>query len=391
MAPRFGMVYDVTGDGKTAIKFGANKYMAPAGGSFADRYNPMRNASETRNWSDCAYLAGTSTCDPALIGAPGYHDDIAQDNEIGPGTPTFGLSASRNPAPNIKRGYNVEFMGSVQRQIVANASINAAYYKRTFYNLDYLDNLLVNFSDYTPFQTPNPLNPAETITIFNLNKNLVGQNNGLDVNSTNNRRFYNGVELSFTYRLPGGGTTFGGVTMERTLERLCDVDDPNLLRFCDQTGKLFQEYGKVGHIPFKPEFKLAATHGIAFGFEASASFLSFPGQARSVTYTPAASVFPGGQRSQTVTFGATQTGALTSAGGLVAPGTLFGDRWNQLDIGVTKKFRMGKWDMEYSAMVFNSLNASPVLTYNQAFGTSLNRPLSNLQPRLLRLSVRAAF
>jgi hypothetical protein len=73
------------------------------------------------------------------------------------------------------------------------------------------------------------------------------------------------------------------------------------------------------------------------------------------------------------------------------PATSVGDRWNQLDVGVTKKVRVRKWDMEYSAMVFNSLNASPVLTYNTAFGSSLDRPLSNLQPRLLRVSMRAAF
>ena len=192
-------------------------------------------------------------------------------------------------------------------------------------------------------------------------------------------------------RLQGGGTAFGGVTMERTLERLCDVDDPNLLRFCDQTGGLYQELGKVAHIPFKPEFKLAGTHALPLGFEASASFLSFPGQARSVTWTPAASVFPGGQRTQPITIGTAQTGSLTAPGGLVAPGTRFGDRWNQLDVGVTKKVRVRTWQMEYSAMLFNSLNSSPVLTYNTAFGSSLDRPLSNLQPRLLRLSVRAAF
>jgi hypothetical protein len=392
VAPRFGMVYDLFGNGSTALKFGANKYMNPAGGSFANRYNPMRNDTDRRNWNDCAYLAGTSTCNPALIGAPGYHDDIAQDNEIGPSNNlNFGIAPSRTPAPDLSRGYNVEYMASVQRQVVANASVSASYYKRTYYNLEKQDNLLSDFSDYAAFQTPNPLNPSETITIYNLNRAKQGLVNILDVNSKSNQRFYNGVELSFTARLPGGGSTFGGMTMERTLERLCDVDDPNLLRFCDQTGKLFQELGKVAHIPYKPEFKLAGTHPLPMGLEISASLLSFPGQARSVTYTPAASVFPGAQRTQTVTLGTAQPLSLTAPGGLVAPGTRFGDRWNQLDVGVTKKLRIRTWQMEYSAMLFNSLNASPVLTYNTAFGATLDRPLSNLQPRLLRLSIRASF
>ena len=249
VAPRFGLVYDLFGNGRTALKFAANKYMNPAGGSFPDRYNPMKNDTDRRNWSDCAYLPGTSTCDPAKIGAPGYHDDIAQDNEIGPSNNlNFGIAPSRRPGPDLGRGYNVEYTASVQRQIMSNASVAASYYKRTYYNLEKQTNLLVTLSDYAAFQTANPLNASETITIYNLNRVKQGQVDILDVNSKSNRRFYNGVELSFMARLRGGGTAFGGVTMERTLERLCDVDDPNLLRFCDQTGTLYQELGKVVHI-----------------------------------------------------------------------------------------------------------------------------------------------
>src|SRR5207244_9607262 len=133
----------------------------------------------------------------------------------------------------------------------------------------------------------------------------------------------------------------------------CEVDAPNLLRVWDRSATLYQEPGKVAHIPFKPECKLAGTHALPWGFEASASFLSFPGQARSVTWTPVPAVFPGGQRTQPITIGTAQTGSLTAAGGLVPPGTRFGDRWNQLDVGVTKKVRVRTWQMEYSAMLFN--------------------------------------
>ena len=184
---------------------------------------------------------------------------------------------------------------------------------------------------------------------------------------------------------------FGGVTMERTLERLCDVDDPNLLRFCDQTGKLYQECGKVEDI-YKPEFKLAGTHPLPWGSTPRLVPQLRGVGARSPGRSPA-SVFPNGQRTQAVTIGTSQPGALTAPGGLVPPGTKFGDRWNQLDLGIKKNVRLKVAD-GVPAMVFNSLNASPVLTYNNAFaltGSTLDRPLSNLQPRLLRLSIRASF
>ena len=84
IAPRFGVIYDTFGNGKTAVKFGVNKYMNPAGGSFPDRYNPLRNDTDRRDWDDCAYHRHRDL-QPARR-APGYHDDIAQDN--GSGRPT---------------------------------------------------------------------------------------------------------------------------------------------------------------------------------------------------------------------------------------------------------------------------------------------------------------
>jgi hypothetical protein len=393
IAPRFGIVYDLFGDGRTALKGGINKYMHPVVTSFASRYNPMRSDTDRRDWADCAYLPGTVTCDPAKIGAPGYHDDIAQDDEIGPPSNlNFGKAPARRPADDIRRGYNLEYSLSLQRQVVPGTSVFVGWFKRTFYRLEKQDNVLVDtLADYTAFQTANPLNNGEMITVFNLNRAKQGLVDIVDRNSDTNRQFYNGYETSFLSRLPRGATLFGGATWERTRERLCDQDDPNLLRFCDQTGELFQEYGKVEKIPFKPELKLAGNYPLGRGFEASASFISFPGLARSVTWAVPANRFPGGQRTQAVTVGTSPAGQLTTAGGLIPPGTKFGDRWNQLDVGVKKNFRVGRWSMEGSAMVFNVLNLSPILTYNNAFGSSLDRPLSNLQPRLLRLSFRASF
>jgi hypothetical protein len=71
----------VFGDGKTAIKGGLNKYMRRDAGSFAKNYNPLRAGgvtTDTRDWFDCTLIPGTSTCYPALIGAPGYHDGIVE-------------------------------------------------------------------------------------------------------------------------------------------------------------------------------------------------------------------------------------------------------------------------------------------------------------------------
>src|SRR5207253_9891056 len=49
IAPRFGLAYDLTGDAKTALKAGVNKYNTQLTTGFADRYNPMNLSTDTRS------------------------------------------------------------------------------------------------------------------------------------------------------------------------------------------------------------------------------------------------------------------------------------------------------------------------------------------------------
>ena len=58
-------------------------------------------------------------------------------------------------------------------------------------------------------------------------------------NSDTARQNYQAFEFNLNARLPRGATVFGGLIVERTQTVNCDVNDPNLLRFCDQTGELY--------------------------------------------------------------------------------------------------------------------------------------------------------
>jgi hypothetical protein len=58
-APRFNLVYDVNGDGRTAVKFTANRYLQPIASSIVSRLNPLAGGtnagqatvvSDTRQW-----------------------------------------------------------------------------------------------------------------------------------------------------------------------------------------------------------------------------------------------------------------------------------------------------------------------------------------------------
>ena len=52
---------------------------------------------------------------------------------------------------------------------------------------------------------------------------------------------------------------------------------------------------------------------------------------------------------------------------LIEPGTLYGDRVNQIDLRFAKILRFGRTRTNVGFDIYNVMNAAPVLTYNQAF------------------------
>ncbi len=277
------------------------------------------------------------------------------------------------------------------------------WFRRTQHNLARTDNVLVSSADYTPVDVVSPLD-GSVITVYNLKAAKLGQVDRVDTNSTDSslrRNTYNGFEVSFSGKLPGGGTAFGGWTSERTIDVACDfVSDPNTLRFCDQSQL---------SIPFLHEFKVAGSQPLPLGLQASASIASYAGGP-----TNAAAPVAGGATytglsvnwniSRTTRYAADCTGPCTPGAlvvpgltqtslivPLVEPGSKIQERWTQLDLGLRRVFRIGSKELSGSFQVFNATNSNSILGQNQTFGTSLGRPTATLQPRLVRLSAQLKF
>src|SRR5204862_183024 len=73
---------------------------------------------------------------------------------------------------------------------------------------------------------------------------------------------------------------------------------------------------------------------------------------------------------------------------LIEPGSLYGDRVNELDLRIAKVLRFGRTRTNVGFDIYNVLNANPVLTYNNAFianGAWLV-PTTVLQARFVKLS-----
>jgi len=348
-----------------------NKYNRNFTTDFANRYNPLVLQSDTRNWSDCDFLPGTSTCSTRVLST--NKDGVAQDNEIGPSNNlNFGRAPARHADPNIERPYDIEYSLAIVRQLLSGVSVTGAWYRRDTYNLERQINTLTTLADYASFAASSPLN-GEPVTIYNLNRARQGQVDLIDATTTDRsqaRVNYNGLELSFTARLPRGGNMFGGWSADKLVTVACASYDPNTFRYCDQS-----QFG----IPFRHDFKFAGSYPIVWDVQVGAMLQSYAGLPLAVNWTPAASVFPAGQRTQSVTIN------------LIPPGSQYLDRWTQLDLSFRKTFRIGKSRVDGALDMFNALNSNVILAQNQNFGSTLGQPQAVLQGRLLRLSSQIKF
>lgn len=371
VSPRVAAAYDLFGNAKTALKASVGKYMRSEATLFAETYNPMRSQTDRRTWND---LNG---------------DDIAQDNEIGPVNRPFDLIGVRtlNPDPDIKRSYQWEFSAGVQRELIPRVSVSANWVRRTFRRLTPLDgrtgaaaagrseNLLVSHSDYTPIPIQNPINPSETLLVYSISK--LGLVNEIERNSDRIKRWSNGFDANINARV-GGGTLFAGASWDRQIRVECEVADPNLLRFCDQSA-----FG----MPYRAMFKAAGTYPLPYGFEISGSFQSYPGGSQQVDnaepwldvdYNVTRSILPAlVQSSVTIP--------------LIQPGTKFLPRMNQLDVRFGKVVRVGRVRLRGQFDIFNATNSSSILDVVETFGPDLDRVSQILPGRVFGLSMRLDF
>jgi hypothetical protein len=78
---------------------------------------------------------------------------------------------------------------------------------------------------------------------------------------------------------------------------------------------------------------------------------------------------------------------------LIAPGTQYGDRVNQLDLRLAKALTFDRAHLTVALEAYNTLNSSAVLTYNATFvpGRAWPSPTSIVTPRLFKLTAELTF
>jgi carboxypeptidase family protein len=434
-APRVGIIYDLFGNHKTALKAGFGKYDTPIVTSILNNFNPMFLTTVNVPWVGAPTTAcQASGCFPSGAG-------FGQGNVGANPNPSFGILQNRALDPNFNREYNLQYSAGVQHQLMRGVTLNFNWNRRADYQQVLTLNNAVPFSAWTPFQITNPLD-GTPLTVYNLQPAFFGlkpqvyQTNGRQSQRSNT---YNGFETSVTARLPRGAFIFAGWTIEQQVDRDCDMtagsnllNDPNSLRFCDWTGALHQDLGAISGIPYRNEFKVTTNVPLKWGVQVSASLYADPVYSTNFgtnlafnnntnIYSPAA--YSAGQQSglYAVNWSITPTtrypadckcqnpGAVVDPGlkqgseliPLVAPGARLTPRLNQFDIGLRRLFHPREnMTLSGEATIFNVINANTVLTESETLGTKVapylqggigGQPVQIANPRMLRLSLQFKF
>ncbi len=406
VSPRLGVTIDLFGTQKTALKIGLNKYMQALGtqvGFMNGALDPVSSLAlfVTRSWNDSFFPAGdprrgnfVPDCD--LVNVLGNDEcGIVSDTNFGQPTRST-VSDPRTTTGWGRRPYQWEFSASVDHELIPRVSTSFGFFRRTFGNFTVVDNLALAASDFGTFSVTAPSDPrlpdggGYTISGFmDRNPDTLTRPASNSVQLASNygdqSQVWSGVDWSINARMASGLTVSGGLSTGRTVTDNCDilaqVPEAGLLGvpYCRQVTDFLTDVKTAGRL-----------HAAA---RRRAARRQLPEQPRAADRGE----LPGDQCRSAARHSAGRwpVARPTSRSISWRPGTLYGDRLNQLDLRIGKVMRAGRVKTVVSFDFYNALNGNPVLTENAAYrDTTVSGwriPTSILPARFAKFGVQVDF
>jgi hypothetical protein len=284
------------------------------------------------------------------------------------------------------------------------------YTRRWFDGFFAVDNLALSASDLTPFSIIAPQDPRLpggggfiVDELYDVVPGKFGQVDNLVADAASYgrwRQYFNGVDVTMSVRAGDRFVFVGGTSTGQTVSDNCAVRSqlPELSTATTGTSTFGPGLGVSAVTPVSPYCHVA--FGVLTQFrglssyivpkidvQVSAAIQSKPGPMLAAQYAvPNAAVVPSLGRSLS-------GNAANVTVNLIEPGTLFGNRINQLDLRGAKLIRIGRSRTTFAIEVYNALNSSAVLSYNSTFvpGGTWLQPLAILSPRFVKLSAEIDF
>jgi outer membrane receptor protein involved in Fe transport len=372
---RTGAVYDLTGNGLTAIKSSYSRYGLQAGIDRVTNVNPLAPGDKTCPWSD---PNGDGKFQTSEI-------DFSRCTAFAGGVSTF-------YAPGIDWPYSDEFTAGVERQVLRDMRVGVMYYYRTNRKQFGVRNTAVPTSAYTPFQITvangpggTKTNPApQQVTVYNLASSLVSARNNIRDNEPYLDTDYKGVEFTASKRFSRNWQMVAGLTIGENKGGVntsagsgqsgtADLNDPN--------NTVLPE-GIIGN-DSKVAFRLSGSYRLPYDITFAGSMISNNGYPFvSTANVTAAQALSGAGVALTRS---SQTVILASRGDERL------DNVTSIDFRLSKRFRFAGRSFTPQIDFFNITNSAAVVSVQNAVGGTYLDPREILSPRIIRVGFSLDF
>jgi hypothetical protein len=327
-------------------------------------------------------------------------DDCGPNASANFGTQVFDSTLD----PGLLSGWGVrsgdwQYGVSVQHEVFPRVAVEVGYQRRWLVNSLATDNRARSAADHTVFGLTIPTDPrlpnggggvlnglynvtADAALRLNDNYQTLASNIG------DWTQVANALNLNVTARMRNGLVLQGGFNSGTNANDYCDVrsaipewtvilaQSPTN-PWCDTSSGWVTRVTALGsYVIPKVDVQVSGTLRSDKGTQLAANWTA-PNSATVGLNRPFA-----GLGSQTITVN------------LIEPGTLYGERVNQIDMRFAKILRFGRTRTTVGFDVYNLVNSNAILTYNQTFSpttTTWLRPNSVLQPRFVKFSAQVDF
>jgi hypothetical protein len=420
LSPRFGVAYDLFGDGKTALKASAGRYLsaATADGVYSSQ-SPAGNfvrSVTNRSWTDSN---GNFNVDCDLLSSAAQNTSATGGDVCGALVGANLNFGSLNPSvatvdPDILHGrgirpYNWQFGGSVQRELYPGVSLEVGYNRRTWGNFLVTYNTLVGQQDYDQWTVPVPSNPnlanaGSTATFVAITPAAAArgvqdfQTRETNVAGEARTAYWHGVDVNANARLRGNLTLQAGTSTGRGVRNTCalwrarpQLVGSNRIDACDVSEPWLTTFRglasyRVPKVDMQVSSTIRSVRTVASENASNGSSLAANYQLPNTVVQDLLGRLPAGA-----------SAAQTTTVNLLAPSQLYPlTRRTEVDMRFAKILRIGGTRLDVGVDVYNLFNSNATTTYQQTFlytnsGATWLDPTAILGPRLARFNATMTF